>query len=519
MADAADGTRGRRRSRRRRRRSSGEPGTSSLAPRERPERDFQTLYFGRASAENEVHEDEDRFLRTYLDRYSLPARVASHEIFLLLGPKGSGKSASAWFVALTWKQELAPQVLYHKYVDFDELNRTETPLSSLDKKLVSADVAFLTDSAWRLFLGVRLLESLAQDSESTVANDPSALRLLDQLREAGLASDDYPNVLRRVRERKIFAGISSTLGETRVEVDTGVLSAGQIGDAIVRLVMNDKTPNRHLLSIDGLDKAITQNDAYWQTLAALIRVADQINRRLARTTHAYVMVMCRSDVFRRVAFADGPKIAADSSETIEWGAEAARPREVELWNYLARKSGLSEGELFRYLPRSVKVGEQGAVSTDRYILDFTRYTPRDMSVLFRQLQKTSASAPIQGAEVRKAADQFASTHLLQEILAEANGLLPPLVIDRIPNVLTGLRRTFNKQQFDAAIRSAGIEEFTDSQRLGEYLFLQGALGNYRPDVQYVQFYHRRDAYTFSARGPWILHTGLAYALNLPWSGR
>ena len=408
--------------RRQRVRPSVSPSVTSV--RTPPSKDFSSLYFGKASAENEVQEDAERFLRTHLDRYSLPSRVEAHEIFLLLGPKGSGKSASAWFVALTWMAELGEECVFHKYVDFDELNRTETPLSSLDKKLVSADVAYLTDSAWRLFLGIRLLESMADDPMSSIASDSQAQGLLQELRSTGLASDDYPKVLRRVREKKVFAGISSYLGLSKTNTETEALSAGQVGEAVLKLVSDASTPNRHLLSIDGLDKAITQNEAYWQTLAALIRVADQINRQLARTRHAYVMIMCRSDVFRKVAFADGPKIAADSAETIEWAAEAADPRRVELWNYLAAKAEITVEELFGYLPRAVKVGQQGAVPTDRFILDFTRYTPRDMSVLFRQLQKVHDNGAIQGASVRTAGDQFASTHLLQEILAEATGLLP-----------------------------------------------------------------------------------------------
>jgi len=478
-----------------------------------------SLYFGRAAAENEVHEDPERFLASYLDRYNLPQRVENHELFLLLGPKGSGKSASAWFVALTWERSLGQHALFHKYVDFDELNRTETPLASLDKKLVSADIAYLTDSAWRLFIGIRLLESLADDPLSGVNVDGRAQKLLAGLRDAGLASNDYPKVLRRVREKRGIAGLGSYLGASATSTETDSLSAAQIAEAVMKLVADDQTPNRHLLSIDGLDKAITQNDAYWQTLAALIRVGDQINRQLARTRHAYVMIMCRSDVFRRVAFADGPKIAADSSETIEWAAEASKPQDVELWAYVAKKANITTGELFAYLPRAVRVGDSGGIATDEYMLQFTRYTPRDMSVLFRQLQRTGGNEVIQGSTVRSAADQFARKHLLQEILAEATGLLPQSVIDRIPSVLSSLKHTFSRERFEKAIADAGIADKITASELGEYLFLQGAIGNYRPDEGYVQFYHRRDAYTYSARGPWILHTGLTYALNVPWSGR
>jgi hypothetical protein len=66
---------------------------------------------------------------------------------------------------------------------------------------------------------------------------------------------------------------------------------------------------------------------------------------------------------------------------------------------------------------------------------------------------------------------------------------------------------------------AGIKGEISADNFGEYLFLQGAIGNYRQASGYVQFYHRRNTAGFDRRGPWMLHTGLAYALNIPFAMR
>jgi hypothetical protein len=104
------------------------------------------------------------------------------------------------------------------------------------------------------------------------------------------------------------------LGGEAKSTETDSLSPGQLGDAIIDLVANSSTPNRHILAIDGLDKAIGENDAYWRTLAALVRVGDVVTRRLreAGNNGVHLIIMCRTDVFRRISFADSAKIAADS---------------------------------------------------------------------------------------------------------------------------------------------------------------------------------------------------------------
>ncbi len=360
---------------------------------------------------------------------------------------------------------------------------------------------------------------MIQDAGSDLSKDPQAARLLSDLQRAGLASDDYPRVLRSVRDKKggfNFKFLQGSAGST----ETDSLSPGQVADALLRLVITAETPNRHLLIIDGLDKAITENETYWLTVGALIRVVDQLTR-FARDKQArtFVMLLCRSDVFRRVRFADAPKIAADGGLHIGWLAEAADPKEVLLWGYLAKKAEITKEQLWAYLPRSVRVGGQGGVDSLRYLLDFTRYTPRDMSLLFKSLQEAAVGPKLNGTQVRKGADHFASQHLLPEIIAESIGLLPAKVVDRLESLLGAIpKRVLTKAQLREQIKQQGLSDEIGEFELGEYLFLQGAIGNYRPAEGYVQFFHRRDAVKFSAAGPWVMHTGLVYANNIPWSG-
>lgn len=124
-----------------------------------------------------------------------------------------------------------------------------------------------------------------------------------------------------------------------------------------------------------------------------------------------------------------------------------------LWEYLARKAEIDVDSLLSNLPKSVGVGQQGgAVEALRFILDFTRYTPRDISQFFNTLQDFAVSQPLTGRMVRAAADRFASNHLLSEIIAESVGLLPNRVTGSLDGILGGLpARKFTLTDLERAI--------------------------------------------------------------------
>ncbi|WIB59666.1 hypothetical protein DEJ13_14640 [Curtobacterium sp. MCLR17_007] len=486
--------------------------------------EFQKLYFGRASAEKDYAADPEKFFRTYFDRYDIPARVANHERFLLLGPKGSGKSAAARYVDLSWRRAAGIDLVYSDYIDFDQVNQTQNPLSTITGQLVSHDVTTATDAAWRLFIAIKFLSSLSRDNGSSIARDTKAAALMQKLEDVGLADRDYPNVLRKVRERKISAGFSalfSGLGMNAGREDraweSDQWSPAQIANALLALVLRDETVSRHLLSIDGLDKSIGDNRAYWDTVASLIRVGNELNTRFTGS-NLYLLIMCRSDVFRRVRFSDSAEILADSSIRIEWGSEAADVKDVALWDYLAKKAEISKQDLIGTVPRSVPVGSGGHVPGLRFLVESTRYTPRDFSMLFQSIQSQTLKGQLPTASsVRKARDEFARNHFLNELESEAHGLLKDEVITAIPRFFSALKkRRVNRNQFADAFKAASMPEALPLAELGEYLYIQGALGNYDPNSGYTQFYHRRDANQFNPHGPWELHTSLVYAFNLKW---
>lgn len=489
--------------------------------------DFSTLYFGEASAEREVAKDSERFKRTYLDLWNVRTKLERNDFFLILGPKGSGKTAVGEYCRLSMQDSFGAESVLALSKNMDELSPNIAPLASITSKLASENAQGVSVAAWRLYIGLQLATLARRDQSSTLQSDARFSKLWSELKDAGLVITetelaDYPTVLRRVREGRLTFSAKLFVSETK-STSIDEISVDQLGAAMIKAVVTADSPCHYLLVIDGLDRIIGNNPAYWISLSSLLMAASDIHLDLqAAQSRVRLLVMCRTDVFRKVRFADADKIAGDASIFVDWANQQTKVADSSLWDYLAKKACVSVEELLNSLPQFVTVGERASgarkIEGDSFLFSSTRSTPREFTMLMRQIQRaTPPGQALTGERLRSAVDNFASQDLLSILMAEASGVLDEHVRDRLPTVLSCLPRAsrIDREDMQAAVVSAGLPATTTAEILS-FLFLAGALGNLNVDTSYVQFYYRRDTYAFRQSGPWILHRGLMYAFNIPW---
>lgn len=487
---------------------------------------FKSLYFGLASAEAEVEDEAgtERFLRTYYDRWNLRSTLSSQRFFLVIGPKGSGKSAINIFVGLQLIKKYGHESVFLKGLNLDEVAPGIQPLSAITQKLASEASTHLTDSAWRLFLSLRFFELLLKDESCSLGRDPQVLRLRDDLRRAGLAGSDFPSVLRRVRENKTAIKLKGTLGQEWSSKETDDVPVTSLGEALLNLIVEAETDNHFMLSIDGLDRIIGDNPGYWVSLAALLRVGDDLHKKLRRAkSDLRLLIMCRSDVFRRIKFADSDKIASDATLYVDWEAEQSVAADSILWDYLGAKAEVATGPLLAHFPAEMVVGKKAgrprSLNTLTYIIESTRCTPREMTMLMRRIQdEVPHHGFITQDRLRIAVDKFSSRDLLQVVAAEATGLLQTEIQDKLDDIISSIpfAKNLHEPDLTKALKSADVDTSL-TKDLAEFLFMAGLLGNYDPRNGYVNFYHRRNTNKFKRSGPWILHRGLMYAYTVPYT--
>lgn len=489
-----------------------------------PQKQIRELYFGRSSAESEVSDDPGRFLETFYDRWDVVRKVDDRAFFLIVGPKGSGKTAISEYIRLRTESDKGRPQALSSSLNLDDITPGFTSITAITSKLVSDQSTGVTDSAWRLFISVRLLELMLKDNSSSLSTDPQISALRDRLSDAGLLAKDFPSVLRKVRENSFTLNLAGILTFGRSASETDQIPVSRLGEALQEIVLSAESSSTFTLSIDGLDRIIGDNEAYWATLAALLRVSEAYHQKLRKArARIRLFVMCRSDVFRRITFSDADKIAGDSTLFTDWGAQQTKATDSPLWDYLAAKARITPEQLLAFIPGTIEVGENGPnprrIDGPEYMLTSTRSTPREMTMLMKRLQEeVPPNGSITSARVRTAVDNFATRDLLTTVAAESTGALGTALGNRLDQILSGLPCASGllPKDLEDSLKTAEVEAIS-AQDLASFLFLAGLIGNRNQASGYVQFYHRRDTYKLNRNGPWQLHRALMYAFNIPFN--
>ena len=123
---------------------------------------FKDLYFGKSDSKNEIAGDRDDFIRSFVDLNRITEEVVAGDKTLVLGPKGTGKSALAWY-------------LHGSQFESDYLcvvrDASELPLADIPRLDTGQPAGTdRTVSAWKFILLCNYLELLLKDQSCDLPN-------------------------------------------------------------------------------------------------------------------------------------------------------------------------------------------------------------------------------------------------------------------------------------------------------------------------------------------------------------
>lgn len=237
--------------------------------------EFEDINFKYTDAEEEKLYAPELLEQAYVDINGILEEIEKPENFLVIGPKGSGKTA------LSSKLQLMENSQWDLFVDNDELEQFEYSL--LEKcgaqKGTSVGGAL---TVWQLILSIRILSLFLKDVSFKEKN-PEIKKLHTNLVTYGLAdSDSIISIVQYTSRRGIFGKIRSAISEVSSEKSEEenykVKDPAAIFSAIKEVLKKmSVAESRYFLILDGLDHILRKGKNNAPYIADLINAVRQLN--------------------------------------------------------------------------------------------------------------------------------------------------------------------------------------------------------------------------------------------------
>jgi hypothetical protein len=493
---------------------------------------YRELYFGMSDSRNEASAHNAAFVRSYVDLRGTSESVIDGQKFLVLGPKGTGKSALAWFLRLTESNNTYLATV---------LDASSLPLAEIPRLQTGQDAGpERTVVAWRFILLCNYLQLLLRDGSTFFDSDKEVRRVAKLLRDYGFMSDASGKAMVNISSTTISVPIPK-IGEIYKREQRSHLNIYNLVPYLESWVISALADARHILLLDGLDSILLNDPKYDESLASLVQAAYTLNQRfLEHGSWGSIVLLLRNDVFARIELSlpDSQKMRDDLSTQLDWrvlsgAAGISSPLISLVNNKAARALDVPAVDVLSFFPQTMTLGARRGntryMPILQYLLNLTRHTPRDLLRLFEEIRKVEEAEPLGPDDavlreevIREGVLRYCKDYFVGAIRNEFAGTEGgPQTASAAISALKGLgKQEFDREEFKKALTELDLEKTPDERRLLELLFYAGAIGNIvgTGNERYLQFYHRRDESEIYLRGRFILHNALVHAWAMPYGG-
>ena len=469
---------------------------------------FYTLHFGQIDANQEAIDQPDLLTDGYFDYRAASYGVSSLRTWVLLGPKGSGKSAVLKNIELSWRQRWDRFFTYWSLSSF--------PVSDVGRiEMGQSPGGSRSQAAWEFLLLLRVLGSLSRDN--SLSSPASFQKMLKALKEGGFLDGDWLSKVTRWTSSKLKFDAKIIGGEANFE--PGSITPLDVSAHVKTELKKIDTPNRHVVALDGLDSFFFEAADEWQSLAGLAQAVYQLNTDFREASlNLSVVLAIRSDVFDVLPGAEINKLKPYGIY-LDWHANGIGSKN-NLWRLLQAKAAVARPEVTnlvkQYLDTKISIGPHTELT--EYLLDNTRLLPRDAVALMAYLQTAyRGDKHVTEFCAKKAVKLYAEEYFVGEIFDNLAGILPQEKARELSSFKDALR-TVPSRVFafsDIANELDGELKPVEVKALLRQMFETGGIGV--RNGKHTDFVFRKVAGAgFTTRYQFMLHDALTLAWNRPW---
>lgn len=477
---------------------------------------FENINFKYTDATEEKVYSPELIDECYVDLMDILSKVNEPAKFLVIGTKGAGKSA----LASKLQMESGPE--WNKFVSADDLEEFEFNLleKTGGEKGKSIGGAI---SVWQLLLLIRILDLLVKD-ELFQFNNSNVLQLYRAMQNHGLSpSSSLVAIIQQTSRRGAFLTFKAIHAEMRGEnvsdTTTKLKDPAAVLQTIKELIGTcEPTESSFRLIIDGLDHPLKngrKNSAY---LGDLINASRALNLYFANLKiDAKIIIMIRDEVLSLIPDPNLAKRISDNGIPLKWYDNVRSPLQTSLLEVIEKRAhAVGYKESISFLWKQWFDPYIDGKESTTFILDNTRFLPRDLISFFRELQEISVTPPFSRDQVLSALANY-SEWFLQELSDGLVGFVPENIRSDLPSILSELGRRFTFADFSEKLLEHGLGDEYSPEEIAKDMFNASWIGNVwqtKESTDRFSFKHRKRNASFNRNHKIIIHNGLWKALNL-----
>ena len=475
---------------------------------------FKDIKFGRISAEDEFTYSPELIIDGFLDAYGYIDDVLNTEKFLILGPKGSGKSAIGTKLELISKdnEDMFTKKFYLQNFPYNRfsgfLHSSEAPEIKYPKN-------------WEYLLILACLNSFMSDDSFKYPK--KARNILKMLMDLGLLSTDGKIQLEQIVKTTTDSKLNINLKALRYEKSKSyekITDIKQLFSILSEIFYSIELKSKHYIILDGLDFVLSKRENQVKSISALILAVDQMNKTFyMKGIPAKIIVMCRTDMFNSLSGPNQNKIKQNSAIVLDWFQDTSNLKNSNLAKLISLRTKISlktEIDIFKVCLPPDLYHKGIKKETIRVLLDYTRHTPRDIIQLFNEIQHhTGRSTRPSKENIKYALISYSKEYFVGEIKDELYGFVDARELKYlIPLLITMGKSRFDIKELEDVIKSNDKFKSINSNRLVNVLFNCNAIGNIDKSTNFVTFKYRNPYAEFNPNNDILIHNGLQKALNL-----
>ena len=429
---------------------------------------FKDVKFGEISAEQEKNECPDLLIKGLIDDGGIIQKIVRGNKYLIYGQKGSGKSAIGTRIALEYKDSNKIRPRYCKMNDLDYKMFKQFGTSK------ESDKSERFSKNWSTILYIAILDMFNRNPSYTNLSKP-AKDAIKYLKNANvLPSDKISSIITKASKNRL---IKIPIGEAGKDSEFRYESHEELHEQLRHAVITSKSKANQILLIDELDEVLSFKSEHYSILSALLHATAQINEYLTdEGVNVKIVLFMRTDMLDKLDYPNKQKVVSGFGEELSWYQEGVQPQDTNLIRLLNQRASLSANteihDLFSYFnfPRKYKNKE-----IKKFILDNTRYLPRDIVLLMHYIQ-IQCKDKIDEKDLSLAVSRYSSDYFYGEIRDNMAGMIGQTDRDNMLKLFTYLQSydTTEKNLRELAEKN---QLKIDFDRMLPLLYDVGAIGN------------------------------------------